>query len=580
MAGQIPSQFIDELLSRIDVVDIVDARVPLKKSGKNLSACCPFHNEKTPSFTVSREKQFYHCFGCGAHGSAISFLMEYDQLSFPESIRELADSAGMTVPTTHTAAPVQNHQSLYELLGKISQYYVHQLQNHAGREVFNQYIARRGLSKETVERFQIGMAPDGWDNVLRTFGGDPASQEQVDKAGMLSHNDSGRTYDRFRNRLMFPIHDRRGRIVGFGGRILDDIEGGGPKYLNSPETPVFHKSNELYGLYHARKSNRNLTQIIIVEGYMDVVALAEQGINHAVATLGTATTPDHLRQLIRTAPDIVFCFDGDRAGREAAWRAAENALPLLGGNYQLRFLFLPDGEDPDSMVQQEGADAFLARVDTALPFSDFFFNTLESRVDCSSLDGRARLIEVTKPYLQHIPASTYRDMLEQRLADTAKTNLVQLKSRLTPPPIEPNPAKPSQQKKSGSLSPLRIAITTLLQHPGLAAELDDAGKPQLIAMLDRPGIAILVKLLETLATAPHLTTAALVERWRDTPSEQHIHHLAYASLSFSGKELLGELVGCLNQLQQQAKQQRHDELTRKPLNALNDAEKQELKDFK
>ncbi len=581
MAGQIPSQFIDELLSRIDVVDIVDARVPLKKAGKNLSACCPFHNEKTPSFTVSREKQFYHCFGCGAHGSAISFLMEYDQLSFPESVRELADSAGMTVPTTHSAAPVQNQQNLYDLLGKVSQYYSHQLQNHAQRDQFTQYIAHRGLSAEIVERFQIGMAPDGWDNVLRTFGGDAAGQAQLDKAGMLSHNDSGRTYDRFRNRLMFPIHDRRGRIVGFGGRVLDDsLEGSGPKYLNSPETPVFHKSNELYGLYHARKNNRKLTQIIIVEGYMDVVALAEQGINHAVATLGTATTPDHLRQLTRSAPDIVFCFDGDRAGREAAWRAAENALPLLGGNYQLRFLFLPDGEDPDSMVRQEGAEAFLARINTALPFSDFFFNTLESRVDCSSLDGRARLIEITKPYLQHIPASTYRDMLEQRLADTAKTNLVQLKSRLTPPPTEPKPAQNTYQKKNASLSPLRIAITILLQHPELAAQLERAGDPQLIATLDRPGIAILVKLLETLAEQPHLNTAALVERWRDTPSEQHIHHLAYASLSFSGEELLGEFVGCLNQLQQQAKQQRHDQLTRKTLSDLSDAEKQELKDFK
>jgi DNA primase len=582
MAGQIPSQFIDELLSRIDVVDIVDARVPLKKSGKNLSACCPFHNEKTPSFTVSREKQFYHCFGCGAHGSAISFLMEYDQLSFPESIHELADSVGMKVPTTHSAAPVQNQQSLYDLLGKVSQYYVHQLQNHAQKGDFNQYIQQRGLSTEIVERFQIGMAPDGWDNVLRTFGGDPASQAQLDKTGMLSHNDSGKTYDRFRNRLMFPIHDRRGRIVGFGGRVLDDsLEGGGPKYLNSPETPIFHKSNELYGLYHARQQNRKLTQIIIVEGYMDVVALAEQGINHAVATLGTATTPDHLRQLIRTAPDIVFCFDGDRAGREAAWRAAENALPLLGGNYQLRFLFLPDGEDPDSMVRQEGADAFLARVDTALPFSDFFFNTLESRVDCNSLDGRARLIEITKPYLQHVPASSYRDMLEQRLADTAKTNLTQLKSRLTPPlAAQTRAPSPMGQKKNQTLSPLRIAITILLQHPDLASQLEQAGEPLLIATLERPGIAVLIALLESLATSPQLNTAALVERWRDTPSEQHIHHLAYASLSFAGEELLGELIGCLNQLQQQAKQQRHGLLSDKPFNTLTDAEKQELKDFK
>ena len=350
MAGQIPPQFIDELLSRVDIVDIIDARVPLKKAGKNLHACCPFHNEKTPSFTVSPDKQFYHCFGCGAHGTAIGFLMEYDQLSFPESIQELADTVGMQVPVTQQAALTPARQNLYDLMDKVSRYYVHQLQNHPQRQAFQGYIQQRGLSAETVAAFDIGMAPDGWDNVLRTFGNNQQSQDQLFEAGMLIKNDKGRTYDRFRDRLMFPIRDRRGRVIAFGGRVID--ADGTPKYLNSPETPIFHKGQELYGLYQARKANRRLERILIVEGYMDVIALAQFGINNAVATLGTATTSEHLRQLIRSAPEIIFCFDGDRAGKEAAWRAAENAMPILGGNFELKFIFLPEGQDPDTMIRE------------------------------------------------------------------------------------------------------------------------------------------------------------------------------------------------------------------------------------
>ncbi|MFW5450028.1 MAG: DNA primase [Methylophagaceae bacterium] len=571
MAGQIPPQFIDDLLTRIDIVDVIDPRVPLKKAGKNHQACCPFHNEKTPSFTVSPDKQFYHCFGCGAHGTAIGFLMEYDQMSFPEAIQDLADQAGMTVPTTHSASQSPAAQTLYDLLDKVSQYYVHQLQTHPQRSIFINYLKQRGLSTQTIEHFNIGMAPDGWDNVLRTFGTSEQARQRLTEAGLLSSNDKGRTYDRFRNRIMFPIRDRRGRVVGFGGRVLDDSS---PKYLNSPETPVFHKGHELYGLYQARKANRKLDRIIIVEGYMDVIALAQHNITNAVATLGTATTPDHLRLVQRSTPEVVFCFDGDRAGREAAWRAAENALPLLGGNQQLKFMFLADGEDPDSMVQQQGPEVFNKMVKQAQNYSDFFFATLESRVDCNSMDGRARLVEMAKPYLRHIPVGVYRDMLEQQLAEKAQTSTALLTRHLEKPPTQKT--KTRANKPSSSISPIRMAITIVVQHPELHSAV---GKFDKLASLERPGIKILVQMLETLLESPHLNTAALLERARGSEHEEHIQRLALQPLTLSADELRHELVGIIQQLQQQAVKQRHAYLMARPLSELSDAEKEEIRNI-
>jgi DNA primase len=569
MAGQIPPQFIDDLLTRVDIADVIDARVPLKKAGKNLQACCPFHNEKTPSFTVSPEKQFYHCFGCGAHGTAIGFLMEYDQMSFPEAIHELADLVGMTVPTTQSFAPNPAKQNLYELLDKVSQFYIHQLQTHPKREQFTHYLKQRGLSATTIEHFGIGMAPEGWDHVLKTFGGSQAAIEQLTEAGLLSSNDKGRTYDRFRNRVMFPIRDRRGRVIGFGGRVLDDST---PKYLNSPETPVFHKGHELYGLYQARKANRKLERLVIVEGYMDVIALAEKGINNAVATLGTATTPEHLRQLQRSAPEVVFCFDGDRAGREAAWRAAENALPLLGGNHQLKFMFLPDGEDPDTLVRQQGADAFNGLVTQAKNYSDFFFESLERRVDINSMDGRARLVEIARPYLRHIPTGIYRDMFEQRLAERAQTSTSVLHKHVEKPP-ETQKVINKMTPVSTGISPVRMAITILLQHPELHAAVGDFDK---ITTLSRPGITILAELLETLHQQPHLNTAALLERSRDAAHADHLTKLAIQTLSLSAEKLQHELVGMVAQLQQEAQELRHEILMAKGLSQLTLEERQEI----
>ncbi|MCL4124055.1 UNVERIFIED_CONTAM: hypothetical protein GTU68_032940 [Idotea baltica] len=570
MAGQIPPQFIDDLLTRVDIADVIDPRVPLKKAGKNLQACCPFHNEKSPSFTVSPEKQFYHCFGCGAHGTAIGFLMEYDQMSFPEAIQELADSVGMTVPTTQSFAPNPAKQNLYDLLDKVSQYYVHQLQTHSKRAEFVDYLHRRGLSEATIAHFNIGMAPDGWDNVLKTFGGNQHAIQQLTEAGLLSSNDSGRTYDRFRNRVMFPIRDRRGRVIGFGGRVLDDST---PKYLNSPETPVFHKGNELYGLFQARKANRNLNRIVIVEGYMDVIALAEKGINNAVATLGTATTPEHLKQLQRSAPEVVFCFDGDRAGREAAWRAAENALPLLGGNHQLKFMFLPDGEDPDTLVKQQGADAFNVMVEQAKNYSDFFFESLESRLDINSMDGRARLIEIARPYLRHIPIGVYRDMFEQRLAERAQTSTSVLHKHLEKPAqVQNNVNKPAPM--STGISPIRMAITILIQHPELHAFVGAFDK---IHTLPHAGVSILIQLLETLQQQPHLNTAALLERARDTEHNAHLKKLAMQSLDLSPAELQHELTGIIKQLQYDALKLRQKFLADKLFSQLTEQERQEMK---
>ncbi|MEX1200117.1 MAG: DNA primase [Methylophaga sp.] len=574
MAGQIPPQFIDELLSRVDIVDVIDSRVPLKKAGKNLHACCPFHNEKTPSFTVSPDKQFYHCFGCGAHGTAIGFLMEYEQLSFPETIQELADSVGMQVPVTQQASLTPVRQNLYDLLDKVSKYYAHQLQNHPQKQLFNAYLEQRGLSSEIINAFDIGMAPDGWDNVLRTFGNNQQTIDMLQEGGLLIKNEQGRIYDRFRKRLMFPIRDRRGRVIGFGGRVIDPEDA--PKYLNSPETPVFHKGQELYGLYQARKANRQLQRILIVEGYMDVIALAQFGINNAVATLGTATTPDHLRQLIRSAPEIVFCFDGDRAGRDAAWRAAENALPVLGGNFELKFMFLPQGEDPDSVVREQGAEGFQMLVGQAQSLSEFFLATLSQRVDMDSMDGRARLIELAKPYLGRIPSGVYRDMLEQQLAIEAKTSQATLNKHIERSRVVTKRAVP--KTANANKTPVRMAITLLLKHPGLHKALGDT---DWLKNLSQPGVAILSEILETLRTNPQITNSAiLIERWRDTEHYPALNKLLNEQFAVDdADQLKPELLGYFQKLQRMAKEERQKflEAKSKSSEGLTAAEREEYR---
>nr|WP_256835759.1 DNA primase [Pseudomonas oleovorans] len=420
MAGLIPQSFIDDLLNRTDIIDVVSSRIQLKKTGKNYSACCPFHKEKTPSFTVSPDKQFYYCFGCGAGGNALGFVMDHDQLEFPQAIEELAKRAGMDVPREESGRGHKPRQPvdspLYPLLNAAAEHYRQALKSHPQRKYAVDYLKGRGLTGEIARDFGIGFAPPGWDNLLKQLGADALQQKVMIDAGLLIENaENGRRYDRFRDRIMFPIRDSRGRVIAFGGRVLGDDK---PKYLNSPETPVFHKGQELYGLYEARKHNRDLDEIMVVEGYMDVIALAQQGLRNAVATLGTATSEEHLKRLFRIVPNVLFCFDGDAAGRNAAWRALESTLSSLQDGRRARFLFLPDGEDPDTLVRAEGTDAFRARINQhAQPLADYFFQQLCEEADPRSLEGKAHLVTLAAPLIDKIPGNNLRALMRQRLSE-------------------------------------------------------------------------------------------------------------------------------------------------------------------
>ncbi len=394
MRGRIPDSFIDELLARVDIVDVIERRVPLKKAGREWTACCPFHNERSPSFYVSPAKQFFHCFGCGAHGSALKFLMDYERLEFPDAVEELAQSVGLTVPREggNERAPREDKTDLYALLDAAARWYENELPKNAEAQA---YCRKRGLDEDTIKRFRIGWAPAGFDGVIKALGSNDRRMQLLNEAGMVASNERGHRYDRFRERVMFPILDRRGRVIAFGGRVLSSDQG--PKYLNSPETPLFHKGRELFAMWQVKQANPSLARIVVVEGYMDVIAMHQAGLPIAVATLGTATTPEHTEVLFRAAPDVVFCFDGDRAGRAAAWKALEAALPRIRDGRQAYFLFLPDGEDPDTLIRKEGKDGFEKRLKAATPLSEYFFNELAHDVDTASLDGRARLAERARP---------------------------------------------------------------------------------------------------------------------------------------------------------------------------------------
>ncbi|MDN3516880.1 DNA primase [Aquisalimonas lutea] len=511
MAGRIPDQFIDELLARADIVELIGSRLALKKAGANYQALCPFHNEKTPSFTVSPSKQFYHCFGCGAHGTAIRFLMEYDRMSFPEAVETLARQVGMEIPREAQPRSDPEAETLYPLLQQAEAAYRSWLRRHPERERAIAYLRKRGLSGDIAARYGIGFAPPGWDHLLRELG----HEDQLVRAGLAIRKDSGSVYDRFRDRIMFPIRDRRGRTVGFGGRVLDTGE---PKYLNSPETPVFHKGRELYGLHECLQQERHPDPILVVEGYMDVVALAQQGLGNAVATLGTATTTDQVERLFRTTRNVVFCFDGDDAGRQAAWRALENTLPALRDDRQARFLFLPEGEDPDSLVRSQGADAFRSHVAAAEPLSTFMFRELENDADLHTVDGRARLVERAAPAIGRVPQGVFRDLLVDELARHARVERAHVE-RAIAGEAQPEPAK-RDRRRSGSRpqrrTAVRVAVALLLQHPELAAR---GGEPERFRDLEQPGADLLVRLLELLQEQPHLRTEAILERFRDDPHE-------------------------------------------------------------
>ena len=549
MAGRIPPAFIDELLSRVDIVEVIDARVPLKKAGREYEACCPFHGEKTPSFKVSPSKQFYHCFGCGVHGTAIGFLMEYDHLGFVEAIEELAKQAGVTVPQElgPRASPQQQQAKLsqYDLMSQCDRFYRQQLRQHPQANVAVDYLKGRGLSGEIAARYGLGYAPPG-NNLVRAFGA--GTNNDLVSLGMLIRKDSGETYDRFRQRVMFPIRDSRGRVIGFGGRVINPDDA--PKYLNSPETPLFHKGQELYGLYEARQALRHIERLLVVEGYMDVIALAQQGIDYAVATLGTATTAEHVQKLFRLANEVVFCFDGDRAGREAAWRALENALPVLSGTYTVRFMFLPDGEDPDTLVRKIGKTAFEQQISQALSLSAFFLNHLREGISRHDLDAHRTLIEKAKPLLQSLQDETYRALIIRELASYTKQEEAVVRKLL-----ELGTATVTAQARQEALpqretpSLVRTAIRCLLYQPSLANAVSAA---QPLSQIEQPGMGLLLDLLETLRSHPNLNTAALLERWRDTAEGKQLEKLAIWQPSLDDPESLRhEFLGALARLEEQ-----------------------------
>jgi DNA primase len=562
MAGRIPRAFIQDLVGRADLVEIIGGRVALKKAGREFRACCPFHNEKTPSFWVSPEKGFYHCFGCSAHGTVIDFLMNYDRLSFVEAVEDLAARLGLEVPREGDAggAPAPRvDEDLYAVMARVAVFYQQQL---AGNERAMAYAGRRGLDAQVLQAFGIGYAPDDWSEVLKRFGASEASREKLAKTGLIiAREKSDGWYDRFRDRLMFPIRDARGRVIAFGGRVLDQGE---PKYLNSPETELFHKGRELYGLYEVRQNRTPLKRLLVVEGYMDVVRLHQAGIGYAVATLGTATTPEHLRRAFRLVREIVFCFDGDRAGRDAAWRALQNALPEATAGRELKFLFLPEGEDPDSLVGKEGRERFESRLAGALPLSEYLVSHLAASIDIRHADGKARFVAEARPLLERVPGGPYRELLLDRLAVAIGVSAERFLAIVGPidasregarahPPREPpkealprRSASPARSAGRGSL--VRQAVQNLLLFPGVAARVP-ARDLEALAGLDEPGLDILRELLESLHEEPASRTAQVLERWREHPAGPRLAALAAAESITPDEEAAGnELLNALQRL--------------------------------
>ena len=566
--SRIPRSFIDELIARANIVELIGARIALKKAGREYKACCPFHSEKTPSFWVSPEKQFYHCFGCGAHGTALGFLMEHDRLPFPEAVEELASLLGLEVPREAGAsAPRHESASLYDLMQQVARFYAECL---ARNDRAQQYLTRRGLDREIIERFGIGYAPNSWNEVLRRFGAAEESRRQLAEVGLIIARDDNpaatrgteRYYDRFRDRVMFPIRDGRGRVIAFGGRVIDQGE---PKYLNSPETALFHKGRELYGLHEVRASRASLTRLLVVEGYMDVVRLHEFGVSYAVATLGTATTPEHLKRIFQLVPEVTFAFDGDRAGRAAAWRALQNALPEATEGREIRFLFLPDGEDPDTLVAREGRAAFERRLAEALPLSEYLVREIGERVRTPGPDGRARAAQLVRPLVQLIPQGIYRRLLIERLAQAfGFQRTPEELAELLEVDLASRPAMAGVRGASaGRGSLVRQAVRLLTHFPRLAQEIP----PELtvrLAGLEEPGIPLLTTLLSELRETPADSTAQLLERWRERPESVHLARLASAPELVPGPAAAqNELEQALQRLLQESERRQLDRLLEK-----------------
>lgn len=604
MAGRIPQHFIDDLLARVNIVDVIDGRVKLKRAGKNYSGLCPFHKEKSPSFSVSPDKQFYYCFGCGAGGNALGFLMEYDRLNFPEAVEELAKLAGVDVPRDEgRPADHQREQEIkrqFEALEQSNRYFQDMLRSAPERERAISYLKQRGLSGQIAAAFGIGYAPPGWDNLLQHFAHLENAAPLLEQSGMVIHNeDKQRYYDRFRDRIMFPIRDVRGRVLGFGGRVLGDDK---PKYLNSPETPTFHKGRELYGLYEARKHSNQLDRLLIVEGYMDVVSLAQHGIYWSVATLGTATTAQHLERLFKLVPEVIFCFDGDAAGRQAAHRALGVTLPVIRDGQEARFLFLPDGEDPDTLVRREGETAFSQRVTQALPLSEFFFRQLSEEADLSSMDGRARFSNQALPLIQSMQPSLLKQMMLDRICEITGLTLEQLGSVIdlhqatsapvpraaettsqpvpTPPPYQqPRPA-PARNKpaQSGYRNLVNQAISVLLHRPDLARSTPPAAD---FASINETNIGVLIRLLHYLQQEPAGSLGTLLVDWQDDPDHRAdlmlLNEISHLDPVLGDVDAVRLLEDTLNRLLGRRHETLLDQLLKKSRQApLTDDEKREL----
>ena len=523
MKGSIPRTFIDDILTKTNIVDLINSRVKLKKAGRDYQACCPFHHEKTPSFTVSDKKQFYHCFGCGAHGNAISFLMEYDKLEFVEAVEELAGFLGLEIPyekrphfnDNGKQVGYQTKRNLYELMQEIAKFYQQQLPLNIPAQ---SYLQQRGLSAEIIERFQIGYVPNAMDTVYRQFGKTREEQQKLFDLGMLSRNDRGNVYDKFRNRIMFPIRDRRGRTVAFGGRVLTDEK---PKYLNSPETITYHKGSELYGLFEALQADDSPQKLLVVEGYMDVVALAQFGVNYAVASLGTSTTSEQIQLLFRSTEQVICCYDGDRAGRDAAWRALENALPYMEDGRQLKFIFLPDDEDPDSFIRQYGKQGFEEYIEKAQSLSEFLFAHLTPKVDFSSKESKTKLAALGIPLIEKIPSKALRMELRHLFAKKlAIVDPAQLES-LLPEKLQTDNT-PITQKIQFKRTPMRILIALLLQNPELVKFVPDL---EPLKNLDEPGYDLLAELTALCREKVGISAGQLLEHWRDTKQQKTLEKL-------------------------------------------------------
>jgi len=567
MQGLIVQSFIDELLSRVDIVEIIDTYVPLKKRGTSYIACCPFHNEKSPSFNVSSQKQFYHCFGCNASGNAIGFIMNYLQQSFPDAVATLAARVSMQIVYENTKTKHTPDLSLYQLLDKVTNYFIECLKTRGTEAI--KYLKSRGLNSKIVTNYHIGYAPNDWHALDKKFN---LHRQELIKTGMLIENDKKQVYDRYRQRLIFPIHNRRGKIIGFGGRAL--VANQDPKYLNSPETVLFQKGRELYGLYQVLQTNKELKNIIIVEGYIDVLSLVQFDITNVVATLGTATTPYHIQLLSKYTRELIFCFDGDTAGRKAAWRALESTFNNLDKDVTANFIFLPENQDPDSLIRLEGKEAFLNRIKAAEPLQSFFFNTLLQDIDISLFAGKSRIIIKAKPYLAKMPESPYKQLFINELSRITHIDVHRIMQLVTDKSERDVIEKP---KNNTSRTPMRLAIAILLQHPQIYAEC----KQELLSVKSNISkFKVLTEIIEQISDRPDINTASLVEKWRDTPLFDSINELAGFSHNVPQNALRAEFIDILFFLSKQENENKIQLLIAKSKKTnLSDEEREELQNL-